>query len=881
MTLTVNFTGTVTGVSWFRATYPTAPTANVDTGVTTTATSSTISIPRNQTVDQLYNVRIKGPYGQVTSDTVRVTIGSAPTASAATVPVAEIGHPVVFSSTVTGTAVTTQWERSDDGGSTWSAVGSPMSGAGVRSYTLADPQPSDDGALFRAVASSLVGTASSTPVTLQVVPLIVAPTLTSTPDPLEVLTLGDSTLTATATGYNTVIQWYRYTPCPYTPGPSNPLACFGWNPWASPLAYGPSLDLWPTGLLTECATTQMRVVAVNGKGSVTYSFNVRKESAAPTPQTNIVDTQRYKPGVGMVPDTGTAGCASSSRLERLGSGGWELVTPGNFTLTTAESGAQFRRVFSNAVGEAASLTVTMVPAAVPGFEFQPVSTTAPLGSTVTFSAGEPIPGVGYRWETRAGGSTGSFTTVAGLRTTPGSNTPTLTWTVRDGDQGREFRLRAIESYNEGTSTGYDVLYTDTVTLTFAQAPVFTLQPVSTAGPAGTDGVLTVTASGTPAPAITWERSSDGETWSPVAGASGTTLTVPRTSTATSGQRYRAVATNVAGSVASDAAVVWVQAPQTIAFGALPTSPPSGSSVVLAATASSGLPVTYAAAGGCTVAGSTLQFSGVGQTCTVTASQAGSSSWTAAPPVSRATTVGRAVQTITFGALPTAPAVGTRTTLAATSDSGLAVYYVATGGCTVSDSSLTWTATVPCTVTARQNGTGQFLPAVPVERTTTAVVGDQTISLAPIPATLRTGDTFAFWAVATSKLPVSLSATGSCTLEGTTLKINSGGLCTVTGTQPGNADWNPAPAQTSSRTIRTDQTITFAELPTAPAVGTRTTLAATSDSGLPVYFGTTGGCTVSGTTVTWTATAPCTVTAYQNGTPDYFPAPPVSRTTTPI
>ena len=84
-----------------------------------------------------------------------------------------------------------------------------------------------------------------------------------------------------------------------------------------------------------------------------------------------------------------------------------------------------------------------------------------------------------------------------------------------------------------------------------------------AGP-GENAVFTVTASGAPAPAVSWEFSTDGGgTWQAAAGEpgmadSGATLTVAA-SEDRDGSRYRAVATNAAGTVRSLPAVLTVTA----------------------------------------------------------------------------------------------------------------------------------------------------------------------------------------------------------------------------------------------------------------------------------------------------------------------------------
>ena len=69
---------------------------------------------------------------------------------------------------------------------------------------------------------------------------------------------------------------------------------------------------------------------------------------------------------------------------------------------------------------------------------------------------------------------------------------------------------------------------------------------------------------------------------------------------------------------------------------------------------------------------------------------------------------------------------------------------------------------------------------------------QAIAFAPLaPATF--GDApVGLGATATSGLPVTFSASGSCTLSGATLTLTAGGSCSVTGTQPGNGNYHAAP-----------------------------------------------------------------------------------------
>jgi hypothetical protein len=93
------------------------------------------------------------------------------------------------------------------------------------------------------------------------------------------------------------------------------------------------------------------------------------------------------------------------------------------------------------------------------------------------------------------------------------------------------------------------------------------------------------------------------------------------------------------------------ASQTIAFGALSNVTFGVAPFAIAATASSGLAVTFASTtpSVCSVSGNTVTVLAVGS-CSVTASQAGNSSYAAATPVTQSFGVFAAAQTISFGSL---------------------------------------------------------------------------------------------------------------------------------------------------------------------------------------------------------------------------------------
>ena len=90
----------------------------------------------------------------------------------------------------------------------------------------------------------------------------------------------------------------------------------------------------------------------------------------------------------------------------------------------------------------------------------------------------------------------------------------------------------------------------------------------------------------------------------------------------------------------------------------------------------------------------------------------------------------------------------------------------------------------------------------------AALIDQTITFAPLPDR-TSGESFTPSATASSGLPVSFSASGACFFYAGVVYITSGGSCTVTASQPGGLNFNPAPDVSRTFTIaRVRQSITF-------------------------------------------------------------------------
>ncbi len=158
-----------------------------------------------------------------------------------------------------------------------------------------------------------------------------------------------------------------------------------------------------------------------------------------------------------------------------------------------------------------------------------------------------------------------------------------------------------------------------------------------------------------------------------------------------------------------------QAAQTISFSALANKSYGDADFAVSATASSGLPVSFAAAGNCTISGASVHITGAGS-CTITASQSGNASFAPAASVARTFAIAKAAQTISFAALASKKVGDPDFTVNATASSGLPVSFAASGNCSVSAARVHLIAAGSCTITASQAGNANYNAAAAVART---------------------------------------------------------------------------------------------------------------------------------------------------------------------
>lgn len=249
----------------------------------------------------------------------------------------------------------------------------------------------------------------------------------------------------------------------------------------------------------------------------------------------------------------------------------------------------------------------------------------------------------------------------------------------------------------------------------------------------------------------------------------------------------------------------------------------------------------------------------------------------------------ASQTITFTSIPDRvfnPSANSFA-IAPTSSSGLPVSVAVTSGpATVNGGTVTITGAGEVTLTATQAGDDTYGAAAPVVRTFTVAKADQTISFPALADRSAASAPFHLSASATSGLPVTFSLiSGPASVDGSTVTLTGApGTVVIEATQAGDANWNPAaPVQrsfeaTDTPPVTLPQIITFPKPPAKRFLSeSPVTLFASASSGLDVVFQVVAGpATVNGSQFTFTGTGKVTVRATQPGGPGFHPAAPVTQ-----
>ena len=290
-------------------------------------------------------------------------------------------------------------------------------------------------------------------------------------------------------------------------------------------------------------------------------------------------------------------------------------------------------------------------------------------------------------------------------------------------------------------------------------------------------------------------------------------------------------TNYEGSASGTLTIA--KADQTITFGLLAVKTYGDAAFPLAATAGSGLAVTYGSSNTsvATVSGSTVTIVGAG-TATITATQAGNANYNAAPAVTQTLTVNKAVATITFGQLTFTYDGNPKPVTVTTLPAGLAVTITYDGSATppvevgkyavvatVNDPNYQGTATATEEIAKRS----------------------QTITFGPLPVKTYGDAPFTFTANSSSNLNVVFEydpAIVAITKQGQKYlaTIVGAGTTVITATQPGNRNYSEAPPVSQTLTVnKAAATVTLSGLSATYDGNAKAATATTTPVGLAVSF----------------------------------------------
>ncbi|GAA1934409.1 hypothetical protein GCM10009797_29740 [Nocardioides hwasunensis] len=440
------------------------------------------------------------------------------------------GATATFTAAATGAPTpTVQWQRSTDGGTTFTSISGATSTA--YSFTAAT---GDDNHRYRAVFTSSAGTATTTAALLRV---RTAPAITS------------ASSTTFARGSAGSFQ---------VTASGSPAATF--------IATGTlpaGVSLTSAGLLsgtpTQSGVFPFEITATNGVNpDATQEFTLTV--TAPPAVTSNPGDQVAAPGATVTFTAAASGVPGPTvQWQRSIDGATFANVAGAtspsyaFTASLGDNGNLYRAVFTNTRGTATTTAARLSVRSAPAFT---------SSDSVTFVAGT----AGSHTITTSGQPAATVTTTstlpAWLTLTPGSGgTATLSGTPPLGSGG-------VSTITLRASNGVNPDATQTLTLRIDEAPSVVSGPDDLTVVAGDTATLSVQARGYPAPSYQWQRDT-GSGFAPVAGATEASYAVTARA-GDDGARYRVTLTNSVGQSVSRVAILTVNAPPTFTSAATTT-----------------------------------------------------------------------------------------------------------------------------------------------------------------------------------------------------------------------------------------------------------------------------------------------------------------------
>lgn len=344
-------------------------------------------------------------------------------------------------------------------------------------------------------------------------------------------------------------------------------------------------------------SSQLVIFSASSADNATYDVTVSNEFGTATSATNatlfVVSNTSFSPSIASQPAPQTVVDGTSVTFTILASGnptptyqwykngvamtdganagGIGLIsgsTAASLTITqaTLPDMANYHCIATNTSGAATSAQASLTVMKSPVFTTQPVAATVASGGTQTLtSVVSANPTAAYQWFRN------------GL-VVSGATNASLTLTAVTAASAGNYTVVATNSVGSVTSS--------TAALTVNEAPVITVQPVSSSVAQFQSLTLSVAATGGPAPTFQWNRGG-----SAISGATSSTFTITSAQSSDAGT-YTVDVSNGIGLVSSSAAVVTVLLQPSISAHPVGGSYSQGQSVTLTVTATGGAPLSY-------------------------------------------------------------------------------------------------------------------------------------------------------------------------------------------------------------------------------------------------------------------------------------------------
>ena len=465
------------------------------------------------------------------------------------------GSNATFSITAIG-ASSYQWQVSTDGGATYTAI----SGANASSYVLANVTASASGNLYRCIASSSCGNATSSAASLTVNTL---PLFNSSPQSAMLCAGSSNTFTATATGTGLLYQWQQsvsgcagtWTNIPGANSGSYTVSnvTVGMNGYAYRCVASGTCS---PAAVSDCATLTVvgATLVSSNPSSITVCDGSNTSFTVAATGSDVIYQWQINEGAGF------------SNLSNGGIySGATTATLNLSAVTTAMNGYQYRCLVSNPTCNtpAFSSTATLTVNSLPSIGTQPVSQTICVGSNVSFLITGSGTGATYQWQVNTGAGFVNLTNGAPYS---GVNTAQLTITAAAvGLTGNQYRCVV-----SGACTPNAV--SNAATLTVHAPAVVATSPSSQEICSGSSVTFNVNGTSVATISYQWQLSTNGGTsWSNISGANASSYSISNVAMSLSGSQYRCLLSNATcpAQAASAAATLTVRQQPSVSLAASP------------------------------------------------------------------------------------------------------------------------------------------------------------------------------------------------------------------------------------------------------------------------------------------------------------------------